>query len=77
MLIFGILGGSLGNSFTLPDWLRPIAWITPNYWGIQGFASLGTGAVLGEIAPHLAALTLMAVVMFGIAIVTFNRRGLV
>ncbi len=77
MLIFGILGGSLGNSFTLPAWLQPVAWITPNYWGIQGFASLGTGAVLGDIAPHLTALSLMAVALFGVAIVVFRRRGLV
>lgn len=77
MLIFGILGGSLGTSFTLPAWLQPVAWITPNYWGIQGFASLGTGAAFGEIAPHLAALSLMAVALFGVAIVVFRRRGLV
>ncbi len=77
MLIFGILGGSLGNSFTLPGWLMPAAWITPNYWGIQGFAALGTGAGLAEIGPNLAVLLAMAVALFGVAIVTFRRRGLV
>ncbi len=77
MLIFGILGGSLGNQITLPAWLLPAAWITPNYWGIQGFAALGTGAGLGEIAPQLGALLAMAVALFGVAIVTFRRRGLV
>ena len=77
MLIFGILGGSLGNQITLPAWLMPAAWITPNYWGIQGFAALGTGAGLGEIAPQLGALLAMAVALFGVAIVTFRRRGLV
>ncbi len=77
MLIFGILGGSFGNVLTLPAWLMPAAWITPNYWGIQGFAALGTGAGLAEIAPHLGALLAMAVALFGFAIVTFRRRGLV
>ncbi len=76
MLIFGILGGSLGNQITLPNWLMPAAWITPNYWGIQGFATLGTGAGLAEITPHLSALLVMAVALFGVAIVTFRRRGL-
>jgi ABC-2 type transport system permease protein len=77
MLIFGILGGSLGNSFTLPTWLLPAAWITPNYWGIQGFAALGTGASVAEIAPSLIALSVMALALFGVAIVAFRRRGLV
>ncbi len=77
MLIFGILGGSLGNQIVLPDMLLPAAWLTPNYWGIQGFAALGTGASLAEIAPYLGALLAMAATLFGAAIVAFRRRGLV
>lgn len=77
MLIFGILGGSLGNQIALPDMLLPVAWLTPNYWGIQGFAALGTGASLAEIAPDLGALLAMAAALFGVAIVAFRRRGLV
>jgi len=75
--IFGILGGSLGNQIALPDMLLPVAWLTPNYWGIQGFAALGTGASLAEIAPDLGALLAMAAALFGVAIVAFRRRGLV
>lgn len=77
MLIFGLLGGSLGTAITLPAWLMPAAWITPNYWGIQGFTALGTGAGLADIAPSLGMLLAMAAALFGVAILTFRRRGLV
>lgn len=77
MLIFGILGGSLGTTLTLPDWLMPAAWLTPNYWGIRAFTALGSGAGLSDIAPHVGVLLAMAVVLFGIAVGLFRRRGLV
>jgi ABC-2 type transport system permease protein len=77
MLLFGILGGSLGNVIALPDWLVPAAWLTPNYWGIRAFEALGSGATLTDIAPNLGVLLAMAVVLFGIAVVLFRRRGLV
>ncbi len=76
MLIFGILGGSLGPALSLPDWLLPAAWLTPNYWGIRAFTALGSGAGLTDILPHLGVLLAMAVVLFGVAVGLFRRRGL-
>ncbi len=75
MLVFAIIGGSFGNNIPLPDWLQFIAKITPNAWGIQGFSALGNGGALADVTTHIAALLIMAAVLFAAAVVVFRRQG--
>jgi len=75
MLVFAIIGGSFGNNIPLPDWLQFIAKITPNAWGIQGFSALGNGGALADVTTHIAALLIMAAVLFAAAVFLFRRQG--
>ena len=77
MLIFAILGGGLGFSFPLPDWAQPIAHLTPNRWGIDGFIALGAGGTLAGVMPHIMALVVMGTALFMVAVVLFRYQGLV
>jgi ABC-2 type transport system permease protein len=77
MLIFAILGGGLGFSFPLPDWAQPIAHLTPNRWGIDGFIALGGSGTLARVMPHIVALVLMGTVLFTVAVLLFRHQGLV
>jgi ABC-2 type transport system permease protein len=77
MLIFAILGGGLGFSFPLPDWAQPIAHLTPNRWGIDGFIALGGSGTLAEVMPHIMALVLMGTALFSVAVWLFRHQGVV
>ena len=74
MLIFGILGGSFvpGMEFgPLLDW---VGRITPNRWAQEGFLSLASGDGPAGIVTPLAALVVMAVVLFAVSAIIFRRR---
>lgn len=75
MLLFAIMGGSFGNTVPLPDWLTPVAQLTPNYWGIQGFGRLGNGGGLADVWLNVGALSLMGLVLFLIATLLFRRQS--
>lgn len=77
MLIFGILGGSFINLEQLPPFMQVISKITPNAWGLDGFTTLALGGTLGNLGQPVLALLVMGAVLFGIAVVLFNRNGLV
>jgi len=77
MLIFGILGGSFINLEQLPPFMRVISKITPNAWGLDGFTTLALGGTLKSLTAPITALLIMGAVLFGIAVVIFNRNGLV
>jgi ABC-2 type transport system permease protein len=76
MLLFAILGGSFGNTVQLPNWLTPIAQLTPNYWGIQGFGRLGNGGALEDVWLNVAALVVMGAVLFLLASLLFRRQNI-
>jgi ABC-2 type transport system permease protein len=76
MLIFAILGGSFGPNVPLPEWVGVIARITPNKWGIDGFATLGNGNTLIDIVPNVIALLVMGTALFAVAVFVFRRQGL-
>ncbi|NWG33477.1 MAG: ABC transporter permease [Chloroflexi bacterium] len=76
MLIFGILGGSFINLEQFPPFMRTISRITPNAWGLDGFTTLALGGTLKNLTEPIAALLLMGTVLFGIAVVMFNRSGI-
>lgn len=77
MLIFGILGGSFFDISLLPSWFRAVSKITPNAWGLDGFGRLALGSGLAEIVPDIAGLLAMGVVLFGVSLFLFMRRGVI
>ncbi len=76
MLIFGILGGSFINLEQMPSMMRTLSRITPNAWGLDGFSTLALGGTLPNLVKPITALLLMGTVLFGIAVVVFNRNGI-
>ncbi|MGZ9234346.1 MAG: ABC transporter permease, partial [Anaerolineales bacterium] len=76
MLIFGILGGSFIDLDQMPAVLRTISKITPNAWGLDGFTTLALGGTLANLMQPITALLIMGAVLFGIAVVMFNRNGI-
>ena len=77
MLMFGVLGGSFGDNFPLPDFLLALGKITPNAWGIKGFTGLASGGVLGDVLPNIIALSVMAVVLFTVSVWLFRKNGFI
>ncbi len=77
MLIFGIMGGSFISLDQFPPFMRTISKITPNSWGLDGFTTLALGGNLKNLAEPITALLIMGAVLFTIAVVLFNRNGLV
>lgn len=77
MLIFGILGSSFVNLEVMPPFIRLFSNITPNKWGLDGFTTLALGGTLKNLTEPISALLIMGAVLFGIAVVLFNRSGLV
>lgn len=76
MLVFGVLGGSFGNQ-QLPAFLHTLGRITPNAWGIEGFALLGNGGTVAGIVPNVLALLAIAGVTFALATLLLGRKGFV
>jgi ABC-2 type transport system permease protein len=76
MLTFGILGGTFINMDAMPVWFRYISKITPNAWGLDGFTTLALGGGLRDILTPILALLVMGLILFAIAVILFNRRGL-
>ena len=76
MLIFGILGGSFINLDQMPPLLRTVSKITPNAWGLDGFTTLALGGTLPNLVEPITALLLMGALLFGAAVVIFNRNGI-
>ena len=77
MLIFGILGGSFITLDQMPAYVRTLSKITPNAWGLDGFTTLALGGTLSNLAQPITALLIMGGLLFGIAVVLFNRNGMV
>jgi len=77
MLIFGILGGSFISLDQFPPFMQTISKITPNAWGLDGFTTLALGGTLKNLTEPITALLIMGTVLFGVAVMIFNRNGLV
>jgi ABC-2 type transport system permease protein len=76
MLLFGILSGTFVN-LGAGTGLKLAAHLTPNAWGLEGFDTLARGGQLADLAAPLGALLLMAVVLFGVALLGMQRRDVV
>lgn len=77
MLIFSVLGGSFIDLENFPPFIQTISKITPNAWGLDGFTMLALGGTLKNLTEPVTALLVMGTVLFGVAVVLFNRNGLV
>jgi ABC-2 type transport system permease protein len=75
MLSFGLLGGSFINLQIMPGWFQAISKITPNAWGLDGFTTLALGGTLADVIAPILALLIMGAVLFTIAVLLFNQRG--
>jgi len=76
MLIFGILGGSFISLYQMPTYVRTLSKITPNAWGLDGFTTLALGGTLSNLGQAITALLVMGAVLFGSAVLLFNRNGI-
>ncbi len=76
MLTFGVLGGSFIQLEMMPTWVQWVSRITPNSWGLDGFSILALGGGLEMILEPIAGLLVMGVVLFLVALLFFNRRGM-
>lgn len=76
MLSFGVLGGSFTNTASMPGWFQAAGKITPNAWGLDGFTTLALGGRLADILTPVLALLAMGALLFTIAVLVYNRRGL-
>jgi ABC-2 type transport system permease protein len=74
MLTFGILGGSFIPAENLTGPLQSLRLLTPNAWAMDGFNLLNTGQTLSDIMGPVAALLIMAALLFGVAVYLFRRR---
>lgn len=77
MLIFGILGGSFISLEQFPPFMQIISKITPNAWGLDGFTTLALGGSLKNLTEPITALLIMGAGLFVIAVLIFNRNGMV
>ncbi|HZW03533.1 MAG TPA: ABC transporter permease [Anaerolineaceae bacterium] len=73
-LIFAGAAGNFVPRVNLPEWLRQISLISPNAWGLDGFAELIAGGRLTDILPAVGALAVMGVVLFAVALIIFRRQ---
>ena len=76
MLIFGILGGSFIQLENMPPLIQTLSKITPNAWGLDGFTTLALGGTLPNLREPITALLIMGTVLFGAAVLLFNRQGI-
>ncbi len=76
MLTFGVLGGSFISVDSMPGWFQIVTRITPNRWGLDGFTTLAMGGRLADILEPVVALLVMGAVLFTIAALIINRRGI-
>lgn len=76
MLSFGILGGSFFSLDFMSFWFQLLSKITPNAWGMDGFTTLALGGSLVDIWQPVLALIVMGALLFAVAVMILNRRGM-
>jgi len=76
MLAFSVLGGNFVGGWSATGVLQTAGWITPNYWGQEGFNRLARGGTIADLVPSLAVMLIIAVVLFVAAVMFFRRKGI-
>ena len=73
-LVFAGLAGNFVPRQNYPQFLQQISLVTPNAWALEGFQSLGQGGGLSDVLLPIGALTIMGMILFGVATVLFRRQ---
>ena len=73
-LTFAALGGTFAPRSNYPSWMITLGAITPNAWGTESYFKLMYGGGVQDILPALLALVVMALLLFGVAVLIFRRR---
>ena len=72
-MLFAGLGGAVIPAEGLPQWAQGIAWLTPTYWGMQGYrAVILDGAGLATVATPIAVLVVMGLVVGAVGLARFR-----
>jgi lipooligosaccharide transport system permease protein len=75
MIPLFLFSGTFFPITQLPEWLRPVAYITPLWHGVELCRTLSLGtADLGGAAVHVAYLVVLAAAGFALAHRTYGRR---
>jgi ABC-2 type transport system permease protein len=74
MLFFAIISGTFFGPTADAEFVNIIGSITPNKWALDGFVELASGGNIADIVPMLIALTIMAIVLFIIAVFIFSKQ---
>lgn len=64
IMLFAALGGAMIPAEQLPKWLLPAQVLSPVYWTVDSFLELMRGASLAAVAPNIAAVLAIGVVLF-------------
>ena len=68
-MALGGLGGGFVPVESLPDWIEPIAPISPVYWAMEGYrTAILDGGGVGDVLGPLAVLLAFTAVFAGIAL---------
>jgi ABC-2 type transport system permease protein len=73
-LVFAGLAGNFFPRQTLPAFVRTISYVSPNAWGLDAFMKLTAGGTLADVVTPIIGLLVMAVVLFGVAMLLFRRQ---
>ncbi|MEM7180793.1 MAG: ABC transporter permease [Spirochaetota bacterium] len=75
-LLFAGIGGAFAPLKTLPYWIQKIAFLSPNYWAIQGLKDvILKGTPLSGLFMPLAILTLVGLCCLSLAFYKFNSSS--
>lgn len=62
-IALALFGGNFFPLFQMPEAMQKISYATPNGWALRGYTDIAyDGATLGDLVPHLLAITAFAVV---------------
>ncbi len=70
--VFTALGGGMIPIYVLPDFLRKLSNITPNWQAMDGYYKIMQGLGLDAVIPNCLVLSLMGTVFLGIGILKFR-----
>ena len=73
-LVFAGLAGNFVPRQNYPQFLQKFSLVTPNAWALEGLQSLRQGGGLSDVLLPIVALTIMGVILFGVATVLFRRQ---
>lgn len=75
ILIGSLIGGSIVPLSQIPDFMRPFSRLSLNYWTVDAFdALIRRGGGWAEVAPNLAVLAALGIVLLALGATLLGRR---